>query len=332
MTGRHGILMCAAGLSFAVLAGGCDSGAARRTAWMQDAAAARGPVVAMVAGEEIPAAALERLVADSPGRTKEGLLDELVASIILYSEAESKGYAGGPEMALAHKQLMVQRMLRDKIEDLHRPDAVPAAEVRDYYEAHHDLFNQPELRRIDHLLVMPNPDKTATGEEGKTPTAVADLCDDVARQIREDIRSRHWQNVAAQELTEIKGEWADRLPKSIVLHIDANMVSPREPSGPRTLDRDFLEAAFKLDRGVLSQPVRTAFGTHLIVITEVIAARSTSLEEAEPTIREFIATEARRKAMATLVDSLSHAAAPKLDLEAVGHLESDAGNSPAEPP
>ena len=63
---------------------------------------------------------------------------------------------------------------------------------------------------------------------------------------------------------------------------------------------EFSEAAFKLDKGQISDPIHTQFGWHIIKVEDKRVKPTPTFEEVKSQVENYIA----RRAQAQLVDSL----------------------------
>ena len=63
---------------------------------------------------------------------------------------------------------------------------------------------------------------------------------------------------------------------------------------------EFSEVAFKLEKGQISEPVKTQFGWHVIKVEDKRVKPAPTFEEVKPQIENFVT----RKAQAELVTSL----------------------------
>jgi peptidyl-prolyl cis-trans isomerase C len=95
---------------------------------------------------------LERLRYQTADRRK-ALLDEMINVELLAREAEQRGLADKPETRALLQQMLRDEVLRQLREALPSPEALPAPEVRAYYEAHRAEFALPELRRVEQIAL-----------------------------------------------------------------------------------------------------------------------------------------------------------------------------------
>jgi len=321
-------------LSVPLLMLGCETESERRMDWVREGSDVSGAVVAVVDGHKIPAHLLETMSERNPTKTRAELLDDLIVASLLYEEAEAAGLTAGPEMSVLRKRLMVQRLLEDQIETPTRPETFPEAKVREIYDSTLFMYERPEVRTVDHLLVMPNSEQWDTSKGVVAPDEIVRLCDEYARRIRADIDAKGLALGTGEDLELLKTEWASLLPDKLALHVDLAMLTSRKtignPGTPfyyRALVEEFVVVAFELPLGVVSAPTRTQFGTHIMVVRDIQAAKVITFEEAERGIRNGMAFEARRKRVAELLAKLQAKVAPKVDLEAISRLSPDAGTT-----
>jgi peptidyl-prolyl cis-trans isomerase C len=149
------------------LAGACGSGARTRDGGPQGeakvhglTAAERREVLAHVGNKDITLGEFaDRLAAqspylraryNSPERRRE-LLDNMIRFELLAQEAERRGYTRDPEVTRAEAQSLVQTLLEREIDARIRPTDITAEQIRAYYTAHPEEFDQPEQVRASHI-------------------------------------------------------------------------------------------------------------------------------------------------------------------------------------
>jgi peptidyl-prolyl cis-trans isomerase D len=158
-----------------------------------------------------------------------------------------------------------------------------AAEIDAFYKANPDRFDQKKKARVRQILV-----RVAPG---------AQSADDAAARAK----------IEAAQARVKKGEDFGKVAREV--SEDPNTKDRGGEVGfvsEATFDEAFAKAALALEKGQVSDPVRTAAGWHLIQSEEVVPARQVSLDAARPEIaRELLAKERagkllREKAQAAL--------------------------------
>lgn len=139
-----------------------------------------GPVLATIDGMEIRVQEFQdRINSQTPyvrarytsNEQKREFLDNLIRFEVLALEAKKEGFDKDPAVVLSMKQLMVQKLMKDRLEKGIRPEDIQDEEMKAAYEAAHDEFNMPEEVRVA-AIVLDSPDKAqsvaalALGEAG----------------------------------------------------------------------------------------------------------------------------------------------------------------------
>ena len=137
-------------------------------------------------------------------------------------------------------------------EDLAAEVEIPSGTLEAYYEARKAGFTAPEQRRVSHILVT----EEEGGEEGARARAAA---------LRERIVGGEAFEDVAREASQDPGS--------------ADSGGDLGYGGRGIWTPAFEEAAFSLPVGVLSEPIRSGFGFHLIRVAEVRESRTRSFEE-----------------------------------------------------
>src|SRR5262249_18407756 len=111
-----------------------------------------------------------RLRYQSPERRRE-LLESIVDMELLADDARRRGLDKKPETEQATRQILRDALLDDVRRELGTPDALPAEEVRAYYESHRDAFREPERRRVAHVVVRDETTAAKVLEEARGASA-----------------------------------------------------------------------------------------------------------------------------------------------------------------
>ena len=129
---------------------------------------------------------------------------------------------------------------------LGQPDSVDEATLRAAYEERIDEFQEPERRAVRHILLTVPPD--------------AD--DAAAQQVKDRLLKLRAEIEAGADFAEV-AKASSQDPGSAAQGGDLGMVERG------TMDPAFEQAAFALQQGVVSEPVRSRFGYHLIEVTNI---------------------------------------------------------------
>jgi len=216
----------------------------------------------------------ERLRYQSPDRRKQ-LLNEMVQVELLAEEAKRRGLDREPETQERLRQMLRDELLRDLRQSMPAAAEIPAADVRAYYDAHHDEFKEPERRRVAHIVVANEAQaKTVLQSALKaSPAEWGKLVNDVS----------------------LDKPPAGSGPAPAELAGDLGIVGP--PGHPRGENPRVPEAlrvaVFQIAdvNGVLDHVVADGGKFHIVRLTARTEARDRSLQDAERTIRVSLAQE-----------------------------------------
>lgn len=150
--------------------------------------------------------------------------------------------------------------------ELAKPDAVPDADAKAYYDQRKDSFGTPEKREV-RQIVFPKADDAAAADE----------------KIK-------------------KGASFDDIVKERGLKpadTDLGLVSKRDIIDPAVGD-----AAFSLQSGQTSAPIKGTFGTVLVSVGKIEPGSQKSFEEVAPQIKQQLAEQRARNAINDLRDKI----------------------------
>ncbi len=246
-----------------------------------------GRVVSIVDGSPITVDEIEE-VARATGLAPIDALRRLQEERVLVAHAEAAGLGDATEIDRAARRASVQALLVRRVEAEVPLESIDDALVEQTYEAQRSRFRRPVRRRSTHVLAAiatDAPPEALAAAERFALGAIARLegaADPVAEahaMEREDDAGRSFR-ITVEELPPIAE--GDALAPEFL----AAVLSLREP-------------------GVVSRPIRTTFGFHAIVVTEILEAWEAPREEAYATIRRDLAAERRVHRTDELVQSIA---------------------------
>jgi peptidyl-prolyl cis-trans isomerase C len=240
------------------------------------------PLVAKVNGVEVHQSDLtvaEEEAGQIPPMSPEAKQDYLiqfVADMILVSKAaEDKKFGDTPEfkrkVEFARKKLLMEGLLQSIGKDALTDEAMHKV----YDEAVKQIGDEKEVH-ARHILF-----RAAAGDEKASKEAEEKLKAVIARLKK------------GEDFAKVAGEVTED-PSGKANGGDLGYFSKDQ------MVPEFSEAAFKLEQGQLSEPVKTQFGWHVIKVEDKRVKPAPKFEEVKPQIENFVV----RKAQAELVTKL----------------------------
>ncbi len=172
-------------------------------------------------------------------------------------------------------------------------DAVTDADAEDFYKKNPDQFKQPEQVRASHILI--------TVEKDAKPEVVAEK-EKAAKAIADRVK---------------KGEAFDKLAKELSEDPSAKQNSgDLNYFGREQMVPEFSDAAFKMKKDEISDPVRSSFGFHVIKVTDHKDAETVTFEKAKPKLLDFLKKQKRQGEIEKVVQGIRAKADVKNNLPA----------------
>ena len=121
----------------------------------------KGPAAARVAGATISVAELEQRFAEmnpyararyQTAEQRKDYVEGIVRFELLAREAVRRGIQNDPDVVEAAKRVMVQELLKQELDE--KADAISDAQVKQYYESHHDDYVKPSMTRLPSLRAI----------------------------------------------------------------------------------------------------------------------------------------------------------------------------------
>ncbi len=199
---------------------------------------------------------------------------------VTVTDAEAQAWYDGHKADFAIPARVNVAYVAVRPEELVRPDSVSEADARAWYEANRNHFEQPEQVRAAHILVPLPQDADAAAES----------------EAREAIEKAAGRLKAGEAFAKV-----------------ADAVNPEGAAGPggelgwitrgKTVPA-FEEAAFALEPGTVSEPVRSPFGLHLILVEEKNPGGVPEFEKVADEARKGVAFERGSDRLHDTLDSL----------------------------
>jgi len=178
------------------------------------------------------------------------------ADVAAYYQSHSAEYRRGEQRKI--KYLLLDRdQARQKV-------VVPPTDVQRYYNDNIQQYQTPEQVRASHILL-----ETA----GKNEADVKKRADDIAKQVKGGADFAE----LAKKVSEDKGSAANG--------------GDLDYFGRGRMVPEFEQAAFSMQPGQISDPVKSQFGYHIIKMVDKRAGSTRPLDEVRPQIQQQLAME-----------------------------------------
>ncbi len=246
------------------------------------------PAVATFDGGRVTAADVDRAVLELPPERRqpadgdlltwyERIARDLAMQSVLVAEARQAGLERERDFERVRDEARRQATVAVFLEkSLPRLAAPTAQEVEAYYREHSSQFKSPPARQVHHLFRRVSP--------GADPApVVAEV-----RRLRE-------RSLAGEDFGQLAGEFSEsesRHRKGLLGWITPGKVAP-----------ELEKVVFALPLRVPSQPIRTAAGVHLFVVSAEQPAKTLTLSEVRNAIGVVLADERRKAEVAKLIGS-----------------------------
>jgi peptidyl-prolyl cis-trans isomerase C len=207
---------------------------------------------------------------------KQDYLVQFVADMILVSKAaQDKKFGDSPDfkrkLEFARKKLLMEGLLQSV-----GKEALTDAEMRKVYDEAIKQASEEKEVHARHILF-----RTPAGDEKGS------------KEAEDKIKAVIVRLKKGEDFAKVAGEVTE----------DPSGKANGGDLGYFTKDQmvpEFAEAAFKLDAGQISDPVKTQFGWHVIKVEDKRAKQAPKFEDVKPQIENFVT----RKAQAELVTKL----------------------------
>jgi peptidyl-prolyl cis-trans isomerase C len=245
----------------------------------------------------------ERLRYQTAERRRQ-LLDELIKTELLATEAKRRGLDQKPEVQERIRQILREDVVRQTRTEMPAASEIPESEVRAYYDKHREEFRDPERRRVAHIVMSDEAKAKQVLEQAKRAGPV-----DWGKLVRE--QSLDKPPSTATTPLELSGDLGIVGPPGV-----SKGDNPRVPDALR-------EAVFKIDKigGVFPEVIKDGGKFHIVRMTGKTEARDRTLTEAERTIRVAILQDRMRDAEEKLEKDLRSRFPVKIDDKALAEVK-----------
>jgi parvulin-like peptidyl-prolyl isomerase len=227
----------------------------------------------------------ERLRYQSAERRQQ-LLQEIINVELLAQEAKRQKLDQDPEVRLRLDEALREEVLRDLRDQVPSPEALPAEEVRGYYESHRTEFKEPERRRVSAIVLSSEASAKGLLDEARASDATK-----WGQLVRKHSVVR---NASDSNPLELEGD----------LGIVSASGQP-QGTGPKFSD-PLLHAVFEIPEvgGTYPHVVQDGSRYYILRMTGRTEARERSFSEAERSIRVLMVEQRLAAAEQTLLESI----------------------------
>ena len=279
-------------------------------AWSQTKTTGTSNVVATINGEKISTQDLQskfkelqlnKTVGQPKADLESKLLQDLINGKLVEQKAQKMNLKSDKEFQTRLQDHLssfaLRKMYQDLVTDI---AAVREEEIGIYYEENKEkMFKQAEEIKASHILIKVDEDSTI-----KDPKKRVKKADKEAQKRVKELQKRIKQGEDFAEL-------AKKFSKDNATRENGGDLG-YFPKGSKVKEfgKEFEEVAWNLEKGEISQPVKTAFGYHIILLVDKRPEGYQPLDEKlSEAIQNRLKREKEQKRSSAFIDSLQNAAA-----------------------
>lgn len=224
-------------------------------------------VLAVVDGREIKETDLNTLMNNlgqnaayfqgAEGRKK--IIDELVMHELMYSDALEKDLENDDEFIAVMENMKRSMLQQYSLRKMFNSIVVTDEELKEYYEKHKSMFKTEEMIKASHVLV-------------ETEEQANEILEDITDGLSFEEAAEKYSSCPSKQNGGDLGQF-----------------------GRGQMVKEFEDAAFAMQVGEISEPVKTQFGYHIIKLTEHIPARNSEFEEVYQEVKDGFFVEKQEK-------------------------------------
>ncbi|MCW9024887.1 MAG: SurA N-terminal domain-containing protein [Gammaproteobacteria bacterium] len=206
---------------------------------------------------------------------------EIYLSQVKPDDSDIDAYYESHKAEFMTPEQVVVEYVELRLDQMAKEIDVSEEEIAQYYEQQRaNYIKQPEQRKASHILIK-----------------VDDTTDEAsARQKISDIQAKL---SAGSDFASLAKEYSDDF-------VSAKQGGDLGLFGRGVMDKAFEDAAFKLEKGQVSSPVRSQFGYHLIKLDDIQAVQMAKLDDVRDTIKQDMQMQQAEQDYYQQVDKLNN--------------------------
>jgi peptidyl-prolyl cis-trans isomerase C len=253
------------------------------------------PIVATINGEVITRSKLDMLYMNMNGQMraqydaaggKMAFLDNYIAKRLMLQEAAKSAFEKRPSVQAAIDTAKESAVFDRYVREVVAGAIVTEEMMRSFYDENKAKFALPAAVKAYHILITDN---------HRTPEEAAALIRRVQAELKAQQPSE-WTPATRQafrkRFTDAARQWSE--------DGSAEAGGALGWIAKGNLDPKFEEVAFSIEPGVMSEPVQSKFGHHLIVVEDRRPAGFRPFEQVVPDIRELLVGQRSNDIMAAV--------------------------------
>jgi len=195
------------------------------------------------------------------------------------------------------ESMLLQKAYEEATKDV---TTVPDADIAAYYEENKADYFVDETRTARHILVSPSVEEESSTTSS---TAAGDTTTTTAAPTEAD-----WE-AALAEAEEVRAELADGGDWTALAAESSDDPGSKDAGGELgvvskgEMVPEFEESVFSLAKDEISQPIKTAYGYHIIQVTEITEAKQYALDEVKEDISSKLVNEKKGEVWQQWIDS-----------------------------
>ena len=251
-------------------------------------------VIATYDGKKLTSAAVIEEIERLPGPSRSYLsapdrkrqfVENIILNDLLFAEAQKAGYDNDADIekqvADMRKRLVVQRLMRE----YQKPPTISDEDAKKYYDANPGLFSSTQIK-ASHILVKD---------------------EDVAKQLR-------------AELVADPSKFADKAKELSIDKTSGAKGGDLGKFGQGRMVPEFERAAFALEPGEISEPVKTQYGWHIILLGERDEGERKPFDQVKEQIKTTLRNKQLQDNIQAKFDSLKKTANVQIDEAALAKV------------